>query len=384
MHMRHVVGWILLFFLCCTTAYAEEPVVGAQAAALIDGSTGRLLWGKNAEDSMVMASTTKIMTAIVVLENGDMEDVVTVSKNAAHQPEVHMDLREGEQWRVKDLLSAMMLRSYNDTAVALAEHVAGSVEAFCAQMTEKAAALGAVDTVFGTPNGLDSHLTMEEHHSTARDMAIITAYALKNPEFCRIVGQEAVNITEVNGKRQCDVSNADRFLREYEGAMGVKTGYTNKAGHCFVGAAERNGIRLVSTVLASGWGSTGKEKKWSDTKAIMDYGFATFSPFTVVSPGDNCGSVDMLHSNTTAVETYFSAGYDGLFSAVEQEKLEVRISLPETLEAPVYAGEQLGVGRVVLEDTVLAELPILAKDTAPAFTLSDWLRLLVNNWTAWC
>ncbi|MBR4113157.1 MAG: D-alanyl-D-alanine carboxypeptidase, partial [Anaerotignum sp.] len=136
--MKRILSVLLLFLLSAATVFGAEPNVAAQGAALIDGKTGRLLWGQNAEEPMAMASTTKIMTAILVLENCDLGEIVTVSKNAAHQPEVHMELKEGEEWKAGDLLSAMMLRSYNDAAVALAEHVSGTVEDFCEEMTEKA------------------------------------------------------------------------------------------------------------------------------------------------------------------------------------------------------------------------------------------------------
>ena len=145
---RRILSVLLLFLLSATTVFGAEPNVAAQGAALIDGKTGRLLWGKKAEEPLAMASTTKIMTAILVLEHCGLDEVVMVSKNAACQPEVHMDLKEGEQWKVGDLLTAMMLRSYNDAAVALAEHVSGSVEMFCAEMTEKAKKIGAKNTVF--------------------------------------------------------------------------------------------------------------------------------------------------------------------------------------------------------------------------------------------
>lgn len=277
---RRAILFFLLFLLQMGSVptLAAEPTVAAQGAALIDGKTGRLLWGKNADAPLAMASTTKIMTAILVLERASLTEVVTVSKNAAQQPKVHMSLQEGEQWQVGDLLSAMLLRSYNDAAVALAEQVSGNVAKFCAEMTKKAKEIGARDTVFGSPNGLDSHLTAEQHHSTAYDMALIGAYALENETFREIIAQQEIYVSDLTGKHSCSVTNADRFLQEYSGALGIKTGYTNRAGHCFVGAAERDGVRLVSAVLGSGWGDAGKQKKWTDTKALMDYGFAVFHP----------------------------------------------------------------------------------------------------------
>lgn len=382
--MRRVGIFVLLFFLWSTCfVYGEEPTVGAQGAVLMDGKTGRILWGKNEESPFAMASTTKIMTAILVLEHADPEDIVTVSKKAAHQPEVHMDLKEGEQWKVKDLLSVMMLRSYNDTAVALAEHVAGSVEAFCTMMTEKAVVLGAKDTVFASPNGLDSQFAFEEHHSTAYDMALITAYALNNPAFCGVIAQDEVAITEVGSGRVCQVTNADRFLREYQGAMGVKTGYTNKAGHCFVGAAQRGEMRLITAVLGSGWGGSGKEKKWTDTKKMMDYGFATFLPYEVVEKGRDCGVVQVLHSNTGMVQGRLAEGYGGVFSKGEQERLMIEFAMEKTIEAPVITGQTLGHAQISLDGAVLAEIPILSQNDAPAYEMRDWYLFLVKNWMTW-
>lgn len=379
--------WLLLFlfsFSVCLPAYAAElPQVAAHGAALADGKTGRVLWEKDGDTPMAMASTTKIMTAILVLENADLEGTVEISRNAAHQPEVHMDLREGEEWKVGDLLSAMMLRSYNDAAVALAEYTSGTVEDFCAEMTAKAAEIGAEDTVFGSPNGLDSSLPLERHHSTASDMARIAAYALENEAFCRIVAQPEIYITEKNGKRQLSVTNADRFLREYDGAMGVKTGYTNKAGHCFVGAAERDGVRLVSAVLGSGWGDSGKEKKWTDTKKLMDYGFANYGSYQAAARGMVFGEVRVTDSPVEMLGTVLGEDYEALFSEAERESLRMEAKLPEMLEAPVYAGETLGAARLMLGEETLAEIPLLAAGDAPCFTLWQRLRRIAAGWLAW-
>lgn len=383
MPMKRMTLLLLLFLLSATPVFASEPNVAAQGAALIDGKTGRLLWEKNGEEPFAMASTTKIMTAILVLENTDLEDIVTISKNAAHQPEVHMDLKEGEQWKVGDLLSAMMLRSYNDAAVALAEHVSGDVESFCERMTEKAKEIGAMETVFGSPNGLDSHLTDEQHHSTAYDMSLIAAYALENETFREIIAQGEINVADLEGKHLCNVTNADRFLKEYQGALGVKTGYTNKAGHCFVGAAEREDVLLVSTVLGSGWGTAGKEKKWTDTKVLMDYGFETFHTYEAVKAEQIFGEVKIADSPTELVETVLAEGYTALFSEEEIEELRLEADLPKEVEAPVEKGEKLGKATLWLEDEKLAEIDLLALETAYSYTLRERLWRLAENWLTW-
>ena len=222
----------------------------------------------------------------------------------------------------------MLLRSYNDAAVALAEQTSGSVAKFCAEMTKKAKEIGARDTVFGSPNGLDSHLTAEQHHSTAYDMALIGAYALENETFREIIAQQEIYVSDLTGKHSCSVTNADRFLQEYSGALGIKTGYTNRAGHCFVGAAERDGVRLVSAVLGSGWGDAGKQKKWTDTKALMDYGFAVFHPYEAVQAGESFGEIRITDSPTAQMETILAEGYTALFSDAEIEKLHLTADLP--------------------------------------------------------
>ena len=381
--MKRITLLLLLFLLSATPVFAKEPNVAAQGAALIDGKTGRLLWEKNGEKPFAMASTTKIMTAILVLENADLEDTVTISKNAAHQPEVHMDLKEGEQWKVRDLLSAMMLRSYNDAAVALAEHVSGSVEKFCAQMTKKAEEIGAKDTVFGSPNGLDSHLTDAQHHSTAYDMSLIAAYALENETFREIIAQPEISVADIEGKHICNATNADRFLKEYSGALGIKTGYTNKAGHCFVGAAEREDVLLISTVLGSGWGDAGKQKKWTDTKALMDYGFDTFHTYEAVAKGTVLGEVKLIDSPVEQVETVLAEGYTALFSEEEIENLRLETDLPKEVQAPVEKGERLGKATLWLGEEKLAEIDLLAEEGAPTFTLMERLYRLAENWLTW-
>lgn len=382
---RRAILFFLLFLLQMGSVptLAAEPTVAAQGAALIDGKTGRLLWGKNVDAPLAMASTTKIMTAILVLERASLTEVVTVSKNAAQQPKVHMSLQEGEQWQVGDLLSAMLLRSYNDAAVALAEQVSGNVAKFCAEMTKKAKEIGARDTVFGSPNGLDSHLTAEQHHSTAYDMALIGAYALENETFREIIAQQEIYVSDLTGKHSCSVTNADRFLQEYSGALGIKTGYTNRAGHCFVGAAERDGVRLVSAVLGSGWGDAGKQKKWTDTKALMDYGFAVFHPYEAVQAGESFGEIRITDSPTTQMETILAEGYTALFSDAEIEKLHLTADLPKELAAPVHRGERLGQAVLWLGEERLAAVDLLAAEDAEPFTLAQRLLRLAEGWLSW-
>ena len=241
--------------------------VYAKSAVLIDGKSGRMLIGKNPEEKMAMASTTKIMTCIIALEHCEKNQIMTVSKNALNLPMVRMNVRENEQYYMIDLLYAMMLESYNDVAVVVAENVAGSVEKFAEMMNEKANEIGMRNTHFVTPNGLDAI----NHYSTAYDMAIIGAYAINNKEFLKIIGTKTYSFKELRKERQISVYNKDLFLTMDNDAVGIKTGFTAKAGYCFVGATKCKDRIFVSCVLASGW-PPNKSYKWHDTKMLMERG----------------------------------------------------------------------------------------------------------------
>lgn len=377
----------LLFFLSTHITsiytYANEPSVLAQGAILLDQETGRILWGKNEEEPLAMASTAKIITAILVLEKCGLDDVVYVSRNAVNQPKVNMNMQEGEMWTVGDLLHALMLGSYNDSAVALAEHAGGTVENFCTMMTDKAKELGAENTKFASPNGLDSHLDENEHYSTAYDMAKITAYAIQNYKFLEIIKVPSMTITELNQTRSVSLTNPDIFLTTFEGALGVKTGYTNRAGHCFVGAVTRDDKTMISVVLGSGWGDTGKLGKWSDTNAIMTYGFDTFEYAEIINKDTIIGEVLVQNSKIEAIEVGIETGYTALFSAEELELIEIEVNLPTFLEAPIEKGIEVGQLQIVLEDEVLKEIPILSQEEAEAFDLFGWLWEIGRKWLMW-
>jgi len=247
------------------TNYSLKPEeLHAKSAVLIDGETGRILFEKNSHEKRSNASTTKILTCILAIENGNMGDVVEISHKAASMPKVNMKTKAGEKYRLKDLLYAMMLESYNDVAVAVAERLSGNVENFAKMMNEKAIQIGAYNSNFVTPNGLDS----DNHYSTAYDMALIGAYAVKNEIFLEITNTKSYSFNELTGKRNITVYNRDRFLEVDKNAVGIKTGFTGKAGYCFVGAINNEGHKMVSCVLGSRW-PPNKRYKWDDTEKIM-------------------------------------------------------------------------------------------------------------------
>ena len=375
-------NFILIFvclFIFSRQAFAKDskintPEVNAHGAVLMDFKTGRVLWGKNHKTPLAMASTTKIMTAIVAIENTNLDDMVKVSKKASMSPEVKMYLTENEEIKLEYLLYALMMQSYNDSAVAIAEHISGSVEEFCVFMTEKAKELGAMDTVFETPSGLD----LGEHHSTAYDMALITRYALKNDKFLEIINTP--HITVLSNKTTYNLVNKNRLLNEFEGANGVKTGFTGKAGHCLVGSAKRDDMQLISVVLASGWGNMGKEQKWIDTKKILDYGFSAYEYHDIIDMGKVAGSINIDRSRTSKIELMYSEDFFLPLTKEELEKLDIESYYPESLKAPVNKGDTLGSVRVFIDGCVVKEIDLVATDSAKRHDLKTSLEKVLSNW----
>ena len=251
--------WVLCLIFCITPAVAEALEVSATAAVLMDADMGQVLYEKNGDRQMLIASTTKIMTALVVLEHAAPDDVITVTPD--HMAEgSSLYLKAGETVRVEELLYGLLLCSGNDAALALTE-CAGGLTPFVALMNEKAAALGMAHTSFANPNGLDA----DGHYSTARDMAVLAAAAVENPTFRRICSSRSVTI----GQRTME--NHNRLLRQVEGCVGLKTGYTQAAGRTLVSCTERDGCRLVAVTLQDG-------NDWADHAALYDYGFRLTAP----------------------------------------------------------------------------------------------------------
>ena len=352
---------------------AEEPKVNAISAVVVDGDTGRILWGKNENKPMAMASTTKIMTALVALQNSDITKETTVSKNATLASPVKMHLSVGEKMTIEQLLYAMMLQSYNDSAVAVAEAVGGSVEKFCAMMNEKAKEIGCNDTVFETPNGLDKG----NHHSTAEDMSKIGVYALKNQKLMEIMNTR--NYTFKSSKTTYSFVNKDRLLSEYEGAIGMKTGFTGKAGHCFVGAANRENITLVSVVLASGWGTAGKSRKWIDTKALLNYGFNNYKKYSIID-GSEKMNVPIDKAEKEIVELKYDDSVDLLLSEKEKANLKIENELPQNVTAPINYGDSVGVGKIYTGNTLLKTVKIISAENIEKIGVEYNIKKLINQW----
>lgn len=256
----------------------------ALSAVLMDGISGRVLYGKNAEEPRAMASTTKIMTCILILEQCNLEETAATSAYAASMPKVHLGAAEGEEFYVKDLLYSLMLESHNDSAVILAEHAGGDVSGFAEKMNEKAREIGCEDTWFITPNGLDAQEEVQgevkKHHTTATDLGRIMRYCIsqspKKEEFLEITRTPSYSFQDVSGKRSFSCNNHNAFLSMMEGALSGKTGFTSQAGYCYIGALEQDGKTLIVALLGCGWPNH-KDYKWQDTRVLMEYGLEHYT-----------------------------------------------------------------------------------------------------------
>ena len=351
-----------------------EPKVSSNGAVLIDFETGRVLWGKNETKKMPMASTTKIMTAILALESGKLDEVAKVSKKAQNAPKVKLNVLVDEEYKLEDLLYPLMLQSSNDVAIVIAEHVSGSVEEFCKDMTKKAKEIGALNTIFETPNGLDS----ANHYSTAYDMALITKYAMQNVKFVELINTNNITIQSKKGRIH-NIYNKNRLLKEFDGANGVKTGYTNNAGHCFVGSAKRDEKAFISVVLASGWGNVGKEQKWKDTKSILNFAFLNYNKTLLAKTGDVFGEIDVLHSKELKVSLEVDNTIYAMLNEDEQKNLQMKISLPTFLEAPIYEGDIIGFAEIFVNDEEsCGKIDIVATSTALRHDFFTSLKKMID------
>lgn len=347
----------------------------AQSAVLMDADSGRILFGKNEKEQMPMASTTKIMTCILALENGNMEDVVTVSAYAAGQPKVHLGMREGQQFRLGDLLYSLMLESHNDTAVAIAEHIGGSVEGFAGLMNRKAKDIGCFDTFFVTPNGLDATVTdsggnTRVHSTTAGDLARIMKYCIteseKKEDFLEITRTQSHFFTDEEKQSSYSCNNHNAFLTMMDGALTGKTGFTNNAGYCYVGALRRDGKTFIVSLLACGWPNN-RNYKWSDTKKLMTYGLENYEYRNVYEPV----SIKPLpvrdgipESGNPYEEAYVALSVDERekewnLLLKEGEGVERKIHLPNGLNAPLKEGSEAGSVGYYLNGELIKECPII-------------------------
>lgn len=360
----------------------EEPKnLYALSACLMDADSGRILFGKEEDVRRANASTTKIMTLIVTLEHADLNNVVTFSDYAASQPDVQLNGASGEQFLLKDLCFSLMLESHNDSAVAIAEHVAGSVEAFAGLMNEKAAELGCMDTYFITPNGLDKEDENGFHGTTAADLARIMSYCIKESPmketFLEITQTPSYSFTNIEGTRNYSCNNHNRFLTMMDGAISGKTGFTGNAGYCYVGALRRDDRTYVVALLGCGWPNN-KNYKWSDTKQLMQYGIDSFEKVNLLELEIPKEAECPLKISGAKTEGYSRIKMTEVQNRTEEkqienillrkdESIEFKLERKQRLEAPVEAGTTVGTLKYILNGQVVREEELVLKDSVKAW-----------------
>lgn len=348
----------------------------AGAAVLMDAENGRVLYGKNEDAVMPMASTTKVMTCILALESGRLDELATVSSYAASQPKVHAGLRAGEQYYIRDLLYSMMLESHNDTAVVIAEHIGGSVEGFAEMMNEKAASLGMENTYFITPNGLDAADEYGVHSTTAEELALLCAYAIKNEDFCSIIQTPSYQYCDAEGRHSISAVNKDAFLQQMSGALGIKTGYTNNAGYCFAGALESQGRVYVSVVLASGW-PPHRNYKWQDTAELMRHGMEHYENSELSVPavqGTTSVAGCVLPETTWMFPSDTMTMLTGDYDTVRMVTL-----YPVSIDGPVTGREQIGLRFLLVNGECYAMQKLWQQETMEARSFPYIVRALLED-----
>ena len=400
--MKKITGilWCLMIWLGSSVAVwsakeevpAELQSLYAQSAVLMDGRSGRILFGKNETEFKPMASTTKIMTCIVALENADLDEIVTASAKAQSQPEVHLGVTAGERFYLKDILYSLMLESHNDSAVMVAEQVGGSVEQFAEMMNEKAEEIGCKNTHFVTPNGLDAEDEDGPHGTTAQDLAKIMSYCIlespRKEEFLEITRKKKYEFQDVDKKRNFACYNHNVFLDMMPGALSGKTGFTSQAGYCYVGALESEGRVFIVALLACGW-PFNRNYKWEDTRKLMQYGMDSYELAFIntdteeyqipvnggISPdGDPTKEVYLCAKEQEHEERSMLIKKD--------EEIKRIVTLKNSLEAPVKKGTVAGEVCYVLGDEVIAKYPVLTGEMAEKITWKHWAVYLIKRYFA--
>lgn len=315
----------------------KAGAISAECAILIDAQTGRVLYEKKAEEKSLIASTTKIMTALVICEQTNVLDRVKIPKEAVGIEGSSMYLKEGEVLTVQELLYGLMLQSGNDAAVALAIYCGGTVEGFTELMNDKAHRLGMTQSHFANPNGLDS----PGNYSTARDMGILTAYAMQNPIFAQTVSTKTITIGE-----RC-LRNHNKLLWQLEGANGVKTGYTKAAGRILISSVTRMGRQLIAVTFNA-------PDDWQDHKTLIEDGFSRFTVQKLIRQGQTLGQLELAGGQETSVDLIAAEEFS--YSLAQGER--VTISLPEAgfAYAPVAEGQEAGFAHILVDGTAVAKV----------------------------
>lgn len=350
--MKRFVIILTAFFIIFNSeaSFAEENI-SAQSAIVMDCASGRVLFEKNAREKRGMASTTKIMTALLALEKLRMDSVVTVSPFASGTEGSSIWLAPGEHMSVSDLLYALMLASGNDAATALAEFSAGSVEAFTLMMNKKAREIGAYDTNFENPHGLPN----DNHYTTAYDLALISAHAMKNPAFREIVSTERKVISWEGSEWDRSLKNHNKLLSLADNCIGIKTGFTKKDGRCLVSAFEKDGATLICVTLSD-------PDDWNDHINLTNDIFSKYFARTVCKEGESAGKYILKGANRESIDIYYGESYTTLVSESEKDRISVKPVFNPSY--PVKKGDKVGELNIFYDNALVGKVSILSDDSA--------------------
>ena len=374
--------------------FGDEPEnLYARSAVLIDADSGRVLFEKEADVIRPMASTTKIMTCIIALEylKEHPDQTVEVSDQAVSQPKVHLGMQRGEAFYLKDLLYSLMLESHNDSAVAVAEGVAGSVEKFAEKMNAKAAEIGCKDTHFITPNGLDAKDAEGVHSTTAKDLAKIMRYCImistEKETFLEVTRAKEYQFQDTEKKRSFSCHNHNAFLDMMDGALSGKTGFTADAGYCYVGSLRRDKRTFIVALLACGWPNN-KGYKWKDTRKLMEYGLEHYQYREIdkkmqIPEIKVAGGVDdkkpYQYCLNVPVKIERPAEENSKILIRDGEELQAKLELAKYWNAPLKKGEKVGMLTYYLESQKIAEYPLSIKKTVKKITVWWCICWVVKN-----
>ena len=356
----------------------------ARAAVLMDGDTGRILYGKNQDQTLPMASTTKIMTCILALENASLDDVVEVSSYAASMPDVQLNIREGEQYRLEDLLYSLMLESHNDTAAAIAEHVAGTREAFADMMNQKARDIGCRDTFFITPNGLDAEDpdTGRIHSTTAAELAGILRYCLfQSPEreaFLRVTRAPSHAFSDVSGTRTFSCVNHNALLTTTKGAISGKTGFTAGAGYCYVGAVKKGEKTFIAALLGCGW-PPHRTYKWEDMGRLLAFGDENYDFYELLKETPELPPIPVKNGSQTGLTVGYPEPASLKILMNQNEPVTIKKKVVKELTAPVAAGMAVGQVDYYVGEDLIASFPVTASETVGKWDLEFCVKTLLNG-----
>jgi len=344
---------------------AEAVTVSAYSAILIEADSGRAIFEKNPDERLPVASTTKIMTALLCLESENKDAEFTVDPNAIMVEGTSMGLVKGDKVTLNTLVAGMLLASGNDAANAAAVRIAGTISEFAIMMNKRAQSIGMKNTNFVTPSGLDD----KNHYSTARDMAYLSRVALLNPDFLDICSQKSMKLSYGNPPYIRWLSNHNKLLKTYDGCIGVKTGFTKKAGRCLVSAAERDGVRLICVTLKA-------PNDWDDHKKLFDYGFSVVDKVTL--PNTDI-SLKVINGVTDEVRAVIEKLPEATVAKEDLKDIEIRVFGTPSLHAPIEKGERIGKVRYYLDGMFLKESYIIAADTVEyKKPLTIWDR--IKSW----